>query len=119
MKKYIKPLAASTGIALVIIFTAFGMMYLVENGSPLWTPIILLIGAIFFVIGCVIFDSRSRAETLAKGGIFSCGATFIVTSITGGMRYFITTPPSLEVFISSLAICMIIGMIMLSLLVRW
>ena len=124
-KKYLKTLVLSTGLALLTLYIAFGLMYFATEGNSFPGPLMLLIFAIFFVIFTVFYESRGKSKrkekeslkSLIKGLFLGSCATFAFVTIVGGLQ--LTAEgvlPALDTIIYALAICMIVNTVFLSIL---
>ena len=119
---FLEALLLSTIMAFLMLGLAFGLMYIKDKGIPIPGQFLLLILALSFIIGSVFYESRKvdRLVSLVYGGLFSASATFIITTLIGGVRHIPTVitsdQPSPSIIISSLAVCMIISMVLINLL---
>jgi hypothetical protein len=130
-KKFLRALVISAALALAMIYIALGLMFFAKEGIP-WANqlhFILLIAAVFFIIFTVFYESRSKAkdkgkdiaksslQSILKGFFLSICATFAVVAIACGVLFMIEggvqVIGGIEVFISALAICMIVSMVLL------
>ncbi|MDY6964743.1 MAG: heat-shock protein [Halobacteriota archaeon] len=119
-KRFIEALLLSTALAFLMLGIAFGLMYIFEDGTPIPYSYLLLIFALSFIVGSVLFEKQSfnRTFPLIFGGLFSFFATFIIAAIVGGIRYIFYnfTDFEAEIIISALAVCMIISMVIINIL---
>lgn len=131
-KKYLKTLILSIALAFLMIYIAFGLMFFAKSGNPVPAHFILLIAAVFFIIFTVFYESKEKEKKekrkegggykpLLKGLFLAICTTFAFVAIWSGVIYFmqeggIQEIVGIEVFISTLAICMIVSMVFLSLL---
>lgn len=112
----IEALIASVTVALVMLGIAFGVIYMASYGSPIHPAIVLMIGAISFILGSAFFDTRGagQALSLGGGGIIAVSSTFVITAIIGGIQYGLDGRlPGWYTLISMLAVCMVASMIIL------
>ena len=124
-KKYLKTLTISTGLALLTLYIAFGLIYFATEGNFLPGPLILLILAIFFVIFTVFYESRGKSKrkereslkSLIKGLFIGICATFAFVALIGGLQLTVEGEvPEIDWIISAFALCMILNTVFLSLL---
>lgn len=131
-KKYLKTLIVAIVLAFLTLYIAFGLMFLAIEGNTVPGSFILLILAIFFIIFTVFYESKvksksksgkkdkERLKSLIKGLFLGTCATFAFVAVIGGVKFMlrggIQEIGGIEVFISALAICMIVSMVFLSLL---
>lgn len=115
---FLKALIASGLLALVIMVLAMGLMYLFRYGTPLPTPVILILAAISFVISASFFE-RYEVGSIMWSLLVSLIVTLILTLISGGIVYF-GSMNSLgwEELLSGLAVCMIVATTLLNYLKR-
>lgn len=135
-KRYLKTLSLSTALAVLTLYIAFGLMFfaLESNTVPGW--FILLCLATFFIIFTVFYESKVKSKgkskektkekskeslkPLIKGLFLGICATYAFVAVIGGVKFMlrgsIQDIGGIEVFISALAICMIVSMVFLSLL---
>lgn len=131
-KKYLKTLILAIALAFLTLYIAFGLMFFApkENTVPGW--FILLTFAISFIMFTVFYESKvkstsksgkkdkERLKSLIKGLFLGICATFAFVAVIGGVKFMlmggIQEIGGIEVFISALAICMIVSMVFLSLL---
>ena len=136
-KRYLKTLSLSTALAVLTLYIAFGLMFFAppkENTVPGW--FILLTLAISFIISTAFYESRLKGKgkgkektkekskdslkPLIKGLFLGICATYAFVAVIGGVKFMlrgsIQDIGGIEVFISALAICMIVSMVFLSLL---
>lgn len=117
---FIEALIASVAVALVMLGIAFGVIYMVESGSPIHPAIVLMIGAVSFIMGSAFFDSigADQVKSLIGGGVIALSSTFVIVSIAGSIMYTIygvnDSPfPGWETLVSMLAVCMVASTIIL------
>lgn len=114
----LKAFLASGLLSLVMIALALGLIQLFRYGSSLPLSIILTLAAISFVLSASFFE-RYEVGSIMWSMLVSIIATLMLTLLSGGIIYGITTQrQSWEELLSGLAICMIVGMTMLSYLKR-
>lgn len=114
----LKAFLASGLLSLVMIALALGLIQLFRYGSSLPLSIILTLAAISFVLSASFFE-RYEVGSIMWSMLVSLIATLMLTLLSGGIIYGITTQrQSWEELLSGLAICMIVGMTMLSYLKR-
>ena len=128
-KRYQKTLILSTALAFLMLYIAFGLIFFSKEGNPIPGPYLLLIFAINFIIFVVFYESRGKEKSkekdnlksLIKGLFLAICATFALVAIICGVKLMIYYDGfeligGFGSFISALAICMIVSMILLSLL---
>jgi len=133
-KKYLETLALSTALAGLMLFIAFGLMSFPQGEKTIPRPFILLLLAVFFVVFTVFYESKEREkervkkrkweesyQSLLKGLFLAVCATFAFVTMLAGIKYIvqrggIDAVGGMDVFISTLAICIIVSMTFLSLL---
>lgn len=134
-KKYLETLALSTALAGLMLLIAFGLTSFPQGEKAIPRPYILLLLAVFFVIFTVFYESKAREEervkkkrkweesyqSLLKGLFLAVCATFALVTTLAGIKYIIQrggidAVGGMDVFISTLAICIIVSMTFLSLL---
>jgi hypothetical protein len=114
----LKAFLASGLLSLVMMTLALGLIQLFRYGLSLPLSIILTIAAISFVLSASFFE-RYEVGSIMWSMLVSLIITFMLTLISSGIIYGITTQrQSWEELLSSLAICMIVSMTMLSYLKR-
>lgn len=114
----LKAFLASGLLSLVMIALALGLIQLFRYGSSLPLSIILTLAAISFVLSASFFE-RYEVGSIMWSMLVSLIATLMLTLLSGGIIYGITTQrQSWEELLSGLAICMIVGMTLLSYLKR-
>ncbi len=114
----LKAFLASGLLSLVMIALALGLIQLFRYGSSLPLSIILTLAAISFVLSASFFE-RYEVGSIMWSMLVSLIATLMLTLLSGGIIYGITTHrQSWEELLSGLAICMIVGMTLLSYLKR-
>ncbi|MDI6860288.1 MAG: hypothetical protein QMC85_07320 [Methanocellales archaeon] len=114
-------LAISVAMALVMLGIALGIIYMSKCGSPIHPALMLMIGAISFIMGSAFFDSRGadQVKSLIGGGVIALSSTFVIVSIAGSVMYAIygvndsPFPYGWETLVSMLAVCMVASMIIL------
>jgi len=130
-KRYLKTLILAIALAFLMIYIAFGLMFFAKSGNPAPAHFILLIAAVFFIIFTVFYESKEKEKKekrkegggykpLLKGLFLAICTTFAFVAIWSGVNFMqeegIQESIGIEVFISTLAICMIVSMVFLSLL---
>ena len=135
-RRYLKTLILSTALAFLTIYIAFGLMFFARKGNTVPGWFILLILATFFIIFTVFYESKVKSKgkgkdkskdrykeslkSLIKGLFLGICATFAFIAVIGGLYLTIddgfTLIGGFGSFISALAICMIVSMVLLSLL---
>ena len=114
----LKAFLASGLLALVMIALALGLIQLFRYGSSLPLSIILTMAAISFVLSASFFE-RYEVGSIMWSMLVSLIATLMLTMLSGGIIYGLTAHrQSWEELLSGLAICMIVGMTLLSYLKR-
>jgi hypothetical protein len=114
----LKAFLASGLLSLVMIALALGLIQLFRYGSSLPLSIILTLAAISFVLSASFFE-RYEVGSIMWSLLVSLIATLMLTMLSGGIIYGLTAHrQSWEELLSGLAICMIVGMILLSYLKR-
>ena len=114
----LKAFLASGLLSLVMMTLALGLIQLFRYGSSLPLSIILTIAAISFVLSASFFE-RYEVGSIMWSMLVSLIATLMLTMLSGGIIYGITAHrQSWEELLSGLAICMIVGMTLLSYLKR-
>ena len=114
----LKAFLSSGLLSLVMMALALGLIQLFRYGSSLPLSIILTIAAIAFVLSASFFE-RYEVGSIMWSMLVSLIATLMLTLLAGGMIYGITAHrQSWEELLSGLAICMIVGMTLLSYLKR-
>ena len=114
----LKAFLASGLLSLVMIALALGLIQLFRYGSSLPLSIILIMAAISFVLSASFFE-RYEVGSIMWSLLVSLIATLMLTLLSGGIIYGITAHrQSWEELLSGLAICMIVGMTLLSYLKR-
>jgi len=137
-KRYLQTLVISTALAVLTLLIAFGILFFALDGDAIPGSFILLTFAVFFIISTVFYESRikfgdkSKNESKAKyeesikslirGLFLGICATLAFVTVIGGMQLAAEYGTGLfdliggyGSFISALAICMIVNMIILSL----
>lgn len=114
----IRAFSASLLLAVLIIVLAGGLIHVFRYGSPLPVPLILAVAAVAFVLSASFFE-KYEVGSIVWSMLVSVVATAMITTISGGVLYFVTMNDlALEDLISSLALSMIISMALLSYLKR-
>jgi hypothetical protein len=114
----LKAFLASGLLSLVMMALALGLIQLFRYGSSLPLSIILTMAAISFVLSASFFE-RYEVGSIMWSMLVSLIATLMLTLLSGGIIYGITVRgQSWEELLSGLAICMIVGMTLLSYLKR-
>jgi hypothetical protein len=114
----LKAFLASGLLSLVMIALALGLIQLFRYGSSLPLSIILTMAAISFVLSASFFE-RYEVGSIMWSMLVSLIATLMLTLLSGGIIYGLTVrSQSWEELLSGLAICMIVGMTLLSYLKR-
>jgi hypothetical protein len=114
----LKAFLASGLLSLVMMTLALGLIQLFRYGSSLPLSIILTMAAISFVLSASFFE-RYEVGSIMWSMLVSLIATLMLTMLSGGIIYGITAHrQSWEELLSGLAICMIVGMTLLSYLKR-
>lgn len=109
-------LILSSGVSLVILIVAFGLMFIYTSGIPISIPLLLLLIAMSFIVGSAYFDKKGAHSiySLIGGAIVSASATFIITTLIGGIIYIFTaSKPPLESIVSVIALLMITSLVVL------
>lgn len=118
-RRYLNGVALSVALAFLMLYIALGLVFLAQRGNPVPLPFTLLIFAVSFVICTVYYKSRDRGavlESLFRGFFLAICATFALIAVIGGLILTIEGKiPELNIIISTLALCMIISMVLLSL----
>ncbi len=108
-------------MALVMLGIAFGVLYLFESGLPIHPALILMIGALSFIIGSVFFDAKgaSQLRSLIGGAVLAVSSAFVITAIIGSIKYCIGGKlPGWEIMVSSLAVCMVASAVIIQLMIH-
>jgi len=114
----LKAFLASGLLSLVMIALALGLIQLFRYGSSLPLFIILTLAAISFVLSSSFFE-RYEVGSIMWSMLVSLIVTLMLTLLSGGIIYGLTAHrQSWEELLSGLAICMIVGMTLLSYLKR-
>jgi hypothetical protein len=114
----LKAFLASGLLSLVMIALALGLIQLFRYGSSLPLSIILTMAAISFVLSASFFE-RYEVGSIMWSMLVSLIVTLILTLLSGGIIYGLTErSQSWEELLSGLAICMIVGMTLLTYLKR-
>lgn len=139
-KKYLRRLVLSTALAVLTVYIAFGLMYFAREGNPVPGPYILLTFATFFILFTVFYESKVRGKSkgkekkrarepgkesvraLIRGLFLGCCATFAFVAIIAGVLLSLAMLDEefaliggFGAFVSALAICMAVSMVLLSL----
>jgi hypothetical protein len=115
---FLKAFAASGLLAIVIIVLAMGLIYLFKYGTPLPTPVILILAAISFVLSASFFE-RYEVGSIMWSMLVSLIITLILTLISGGIVFIGSmNHPGWEELLSGLAVCMIVSTTLLNYLKR-
>jgi hypothetical protein len=115
---FLKAFVASGLLAVVIIVLAMGLIYIFRYGTPLPTPVVLIMAAISFVLSASFFE-RYEVGSIMWSMLVSLIITLTLTLISGGFVYF-GSPNHVgwEELLSGLAICMIVSTTLLNYLKR-
>ena len=114
----LKAFFASGLLALVMMTLALGLIQLFRYGPSLQLSVILTMAAISFVLSASFFE-RYEVGSILWSMLVSIIATLMLTLLSGGIIYGITShQQSWEMLLSGMAICMIVGMTLLSYLKR-
>ena len=114
----LKAFLASGLLALVMIALALGLIQLFRYGSSLPLSIILTMAAISFVLSASFFE-RYEVGSIMWSMLVSLIVTLMLALLSSGIIYGLTEhSQSWEELLSGLAICMIVGMTLLSYLKR-
>jgi len=114
----LKAFLSSGLLSLVMIALALGLIQLFRYGSSLPISIILTMAAISFVLSASFFE-RYEVGSIMWSMLVSLIATLMLTLLSGGIIYGLTAHrQSWEELLSGLAVCMIVGMTLLSYLKR-
>jgi len=114
----LKAFLASGLLSLVTIALALGLIQLFRYGSSFPLSIILTLAAISFVLSASFFE-RYEVGSIMWSMLVSLIVTLMLTLLSGGIIYGLTAHrQSWEELLSGLAICMIVGMTLLSYLKR-
>jgi hypothetical protein len=139
-KRYLRRLLLSTALAVLTVYIAFGLMYFAREGNRVPGPFILLTFATFFILFTVFYESKVRGKSkgkerkrareqgkesvkaLIRGLFLGCCATFAFIAIIAGVLLMLEMLEDgfeliggFGAFISALAICMAVSMVLLSL----
>jgi hypothetical protein len=119
LENYIlKAFLAAGLLSIVMMMLSVGLIYLFRFGPPLSMPMILIIGALAFVLSASFFE-RYEVGSIVWSMLVSLIATLMLTLLSGGIIYsFSMNKHSWEELLSGLAICMIVSMILLNYLKR-
>jgi branched-subunit amino acid ABC-type transport system permease component len=114
----LKAFSAATLLALVMIILALGLIYLFNRGLPLPLSIVLILGAIAFVLSASFFE-RYEVGSIVWSLLVSIITTLALVLISGGIVYlFVVEMPGWEDLVSSLAVSMVVSMVLLNYLKR-
>jgi len=109
---------ASFLVAVLIIVLAGGLIQVFRYGFPLSVPLVLAVAAVAFVLSVAFFE-KYQVGSLVWSMLVSVVATALVTTVSGGVLYFVTLNDlGIEDMVSSLAISVIVSMALLSYLKR-
>ncbi|OFV68701.1 MAG: heat-shock protein [Candidatus Syntrophoarchaeum caldarius] len=100
-------------LALLMVTIAFGIRAIAMGRMPIPTHYLLLTLAITFVIGTAILNQEEDLNTIVGGGIFAVIVSFIVLSLIGGVISIFEDPPSFNLLLSAVSVCIIVSAIML------
>ena len=118
-RRYLNGVALSVALAFLMLYIALGLVFLVQRGNPVPMPFTLLIFAISFVICTVYYKSRGGGaivESLFRGCLLAICTTFALIAVIGGLILTMEGEiPELNIIISTLALCIVISMVLLSL----
>ncbi len=114
----LKAFLSSGLLSLVMIALALGLIQLFRYGSSLPLSIILTMAAISFVLSASFFE-RYEVGSIMWSMLVSLITTLMLTLLSGGIIYGLTAHrQSWEELLSGLAVCMIVGMTLLTYLKR-
>jgi hypothetical protein len=114
----LKAFLSSGLLSLVMIALALGLIQLFRYGSSLPISIILTMAAISFVLSASFFE-RYEVGSIMWSMLVSLITTLMLTLLSGGIIYGLTAHrQSWEELLSGLAVCMIVGMTLLTYLKR-
>lgn len=123
-RNFTSALALSFALALMMILVALGIMYIAKNLGLVLSmyPYILLLFAICFVICSVFLTTKKveRKKSIIGGSLMALAVTFALVTLCSALWYLITSSCEpcrflgLEGFIITLAVCMVLGWIMLT-----
>ena len=120
-RRYLNEVALSVALAFLMLYIALGLIFLVvqQRGNPVPMPFTLLIFAISFVICTVYYKSRGGGaivESLFRGCFLAICTTFALIAVIGGLILTMEGEiPELSMMISTLALCIVISVVLLSL----
>jgi hypothetical protein len=119
LENYIlKAFLAAGLLSVVMMMLSAGLIYLFRFGPPLPMPMILIMGALAFVLSASFFE-RYEVGSIIWSMLVSLIATLMLTILSGGIIYtFSMNKHPWEEQLSGLAICMIVSMILLNYLKR-
>ena len=123
-KDLAKSIFLTIGVSAVMVVIAYGILYLMEFGSPIKYSVTTVTAAVFFILGTIYLDRRGGSELplIAGGLVLSMISVFFTIVLVGGifllyMGYvsdsFKDLMPSLDVLLSSFAVGLIISFVML------
>jgi lipoprotein signal peptidase len=114
-ENYILKAFLATGLlSLVMMTLALGLIQLFRYGPSQPLSMILTLAAISFVLSASFFE-RYEVGSIMWSMLVSIIATLMLTLLSGGIMYGITShQQSWEELLSGLAVCMIVGMTLLS-----
>ena len=114
----LKAFLASGLLAVVMMVLATGLIYLFRYGPPLSMPVILILGAVAFVLSTSFFE-RYEVGSIMWSMLVSLIVTLMLTLLSGGMIYTLSmNKQPWEELLSGLAVCMIVAMTLLNYLKR-
>ena len=114
----LKAFLAAGLLSIVMMMLSVGLIYLFRFGPPLSTTMILIIGALAFVLSASFFE-RYEVGSIVWSMLVSLIATLMLVLLSGGIIYtFSMNKHSWEELLSGLAVCMIVSMILLNYLKR-
>jgi hypothetical protein len=110
----LKAFLASGLLSLVMMTLALGLIQMFRYGPSQPLSIILTLAAISFVLSASFFE-RYEVGSIMWSLLVSIIATLMLTLLSGGIMYGITShQQSWEEMLSGMAVCMIVGMTLLS-----
>ena len=114
----LKAFLASGLLAVVMMVLATGLIYLFRYGPSLSLPVILILGAVAFVLSTSFFE-RYEVGSIMWSMLVSLIVTLMLTLLSGGVIYTISmNRQPWEELLSGLAVCMIVAMTLLNYLKR-
>ncbi len=119
LDNYILKAFLATGLlAVVMMVLATGLIYLFRYGLPLSMPVVLILGAVAFVLSTSFFE-RYEVGSIMWSMLVSLIVTMMLTLLAGGMVYTLSmNRQPWEELLSGLAVCMIVAMTLLNYLKR-